>query len=228
MHPSTHQMTGPAPATTPALWPTDTATGRLAATDITELLEELDTAVIVCCAEGRVELANSAARRELLLGRPLALDAKGLLCLTEGAQPALFQWRAALRAAAHAQRRQLLALRDGPHSLMVSVMPLGQQAPWALVMLGRRQPAPDLAVQMLGKLYALTSAEQQVLVSLLAGQRVEAIAHERGVKLSTLRTQVSALREKLGASRLEDLVRLAAELPPMGSALRSPALAAFN
>jgi DNA-binding CsgD family transcriptional regulator len=214
---------------TASAWQRDDATvGRLAAADMAELLEELDTAVIVCCTEGHVEFANSAARRELLLGKPLAIDAKGLLCLTEGAQAALFQLRSALRAAVHAQRRQLLALRDGAHSLMASVMPLGQQAPWALVMLGRRQPAPNLAVQMLSKLYALTNAEQQVLVGLLAGQRVEAIAQERGVKLSTLRTQVSALREKLGASRLEDLVRLAAELPPMGSALRSPALPAFG
>jgi DNA-binding NarL/FixJ family response regulator len=121
-----------------------------------------------------------------------------------------------------------MALRDEEHTLMVSVMPLGQHPAWALVMLGRRQPAPDLAVEMLGKLYELTQAEQNVLIRLLAGERVEAIARTRGVKLSTLRTQVSSVRDKLGARRLEDLVRLAAELPPMSSVLRSPALRAAN
>jgi DNA-binding CsgD family transcriptional regulator len=224
MHPSNDQMTSLATVAAAAL-PLEAGTvGRLDASHIAELLEELDTAVIVCCEEGQVVLANNAARRELLGGRPLAVNAKGQLCLTAGAKAALLPWRSALRAAVHARRRQLLALRDGQHNMMVSVMPLCQHTGWALVMLGRRQPAPELAVQMLSKLYALTNAEQHVLVSLLDGQRVEAIARSRQVKLSTLRTQVSTLREKLGARRLEDLVRMAAELPPMGSALRSPAL----
>jgi DNA-binding CsgD family transcriptional regulator len=224
MHPSTELMTGLASPAPSSGLRQQANLGRLDATLIAELLEELDTAVIVCCEEGRVELANNAARRELLRGKPLAVDAQGVLCLTEGAHVAVLQWRSALRAAVQAQRRELVALRDEQHHLMVSVMPLSAHAPWALVMLGRRQPAPELAVQMLSKLYELTHAEQRVLISLLDGQRVEAVARDRGVKLSTLRTQVCALREKLGAGRLEDLVRMAAELPPMGSALRSPAL----
>ena len=195
---------------------------RLDTSEFAEILEELDTGVIVCSETGRLALANNVARRELLGGRPLAVDDTGLLYLAESAQSALRQWQAALRAAALTRHRQMLALSDGPQRLMVSVMPLGHQARWALVMLGRRQPAPDLAVEMLGSLYALTSAEQRVLVGLLAGQRVEAIACERGVAIATLRSQVGSLREKLGAGRLEDLVRLAAGLPPMSSVLRSP------
>jgi DNA-binding CsgD family transcriptional regulator len=228
MQTSIEQMTGHACGTAPGRWREDGTPGGLDASHIAELLEELDTAVIVCCEEGRVALANNVARRELLCGKPLFVNTGGLLCLTAGARSALLPWRSALRGAVQARRRQLLALRDGPHCLMVSVMPLCQQTDWALVMLGRRQPAPELAVQMLSNLYELTQAEQHVLVRLLDGQRVDSIAKARGVKLSTLRTQVSTLREKLGASRLEDLVRMAAELPPMGSALRSPALWAAN
>jgi DNA-binding CsgD family transcriptional regulator len=201
---------------------------RLDASEFTEILEELDTGVIVCDGSGQVALANNAARRELLGGWPLAVDSAGQLYLAEGVQAAEKQWQSALRAAALSRRRQMLALCDGPHRLMISVMPLGQQMRRALVMLGRRQPAPDLAVEMLGNLYALTAAEQQVLASLLAGQRVEALASERGVTVATLRSQVGSLREKLGAARLEDLVRLAAGLPPMTSALRSPPLCAGN
>lgn len=202
----------------------DTSSDRLDASAFTEILEELDTGVIVCDEAGRLALANNVARRELQRGRPLAVDATGLLCLAEGAQTALRQWQSALRAAALSRHRQMLALSDGSHRLMISVMPLAQRERWALVMLGRRQPAPDLAVEMLGNLYALTSAEQQVLAGLLAGQRVEALASERGVAVATLRSQVGSVREKLGAGRLEDLVRLAAGLPPMSSVLRSPPL----
>ncbi|MDR7269385.1 DNA-binding CsgD family transcriptional regulator [Pelomonas saccharophila] len=214
----------PALTSAPARAHQDTAPVRLDASEFTEILEELDTGVIVCSETGRLAQANNVARRELLRGQPLAVDDTGLLYLAEGAQGALRQWQAALRAATLSHHRQMLALSDGPQRLMVSVMPLGRQGRWALVMLGRRQPAPDLAVEMLGSLYALTSAEQQVLVGLLAGQRVEAIACERGVTVATLRSQVGSLREKLGAARLEDLVRLAAGLPPMSSVLRSPPL----
>lgn len=202
----------------------DAAPERLDAPEFAEILEELDTGVIVCDESGRLALANNAARGELLVGRPLAVDAAGVICLADEAQGALRQWQSALRAAAVSRHRQMLALSDGTQRLMVSVMPLGQQPRWALVMLGRRQPAPTLALEMLGSLYALTGAEQQVLVGLLAGQRVEAIACERGVAVATLRSQVGSIREKLGAGRLEDLVRLAAGLPPMSSVLRSPPL----
>jgi DNA-binding NarL/FixJ family response regulator len=198
-----------------------------------ELLEELDTPVVVCAEDGAVAVANSAARHELMVASPLGVDAAGSLRLAPGAQACEWSWRQALRNATQLGKRQLLALRDDSHTLMVSVMPLGtlrQQGQAAagvsvaLVMLARRQPAPALAVQMLSKLFALTSAEQGVLTGLLAGERVEAIAVRRGVKLSTLRTQVSAVREKLGARRLEDLVRIASELPPISGVLRSPAL----
>lgn len=215
------------PAGLPQLQPrsrAESSVHRLDEGDLAEILEELDTGVIVCCEEGRLQLANNAARRELLRGQPLAMDSTGLLRLCESAQPALRQWQTALRAAVQLRHRQMLALNDGTHRLMVSVVPLASRASRALVMLGRRQPAPDLAVEMLAKLYALTSAEQQVLVGLLAGQRVEGIAAQRGVTVATLRSQVGSLREKLGAGRLEDLVRLAAGLPPMSSVLRSPPL----
>jgi DNA-binding CsgD family transcriptional regulator len=219
-----------APATEPTV---RSVQAPLGAGLMLELLEELDTPVVVCSETGRVELANSAARRELLSASPLGVDELGTLRLTAGAHACEWPWRQALRHAVSQGKRQLLALRDDANVLMVSVMPLvsganqngaGRDTGFALVMLARRQPAPALAVQMLSRLVALTSAEQGVLAGLLAGERVEAIAVRRGVKLSTLRTQVSAVREKLGAQRLEDLVRIASELPPMAGALRSPPL----
>ena len=50
-----------------------------------------------------------------------------------------------------------------------------------------------------------------------------ALATLRGVAVSTVRTQVAALRAKFGVRRMDDLTRLEAELPPMVGALRSPA-----
>lgn len=201
----------------------DPSTARPDLPMLTALLEELDSGVLVCRDDGRLALANDAARRELQRGEVLVIDAAGTLGLAGTGPTSQLQWRAALRAAVQQQRRQLLPLGDGETRLMVAVLPL---APcWALVMLGRRRPAAGLALQMLAKLYSLTQAEQSVLGDLLAGQRVEAVAQARGVKISTLRTQVLALRGKLGVGRLQDLVRLVSELPPMTGALRSPPLA---
>jgi len=45
------------------------------------------------------------------------------------------------------------------------------------------------------------------------------MARARGVKLSTVRTQVAALRAKMGVQRVDDITRLVAELPPMLGAL---------
>ncbi|MBL8315150.1 MAG: helix-turn-helix transcriptional regulator, partial [Rubrivivax sp.] len=44
---------------------------------------------------------------------------------------------------------------------------------------------------------------------------------EQGVKLSTVRTQIASVREKTGTPSIGALVRLAAGLPPMVSALRT-------
>jgi len=194
---------------------------------LVEVLEALDTGVIVCNAEGRVALANDPARRELQRARLLAVDGSVCLQTPTVGSPCALQWRAALRGAVLARRRQLLLLRDENCALWVSVMPVdaGGQT-WALLQLGRRQPAPELAVDMLAKQCQLTPAERQVLGQLLAGQRVDEVAVARGVKLSTLRTQVVSLRAKLGADRIEDLVRIVAELPPMTGVLRCPPLVA--
>lgn len=196
---------------------------RLDSLALAEVLEEVDTGIVVCNENGRIVMANDAGRRELQRGRPLAADPGGALLVTGDGPGATAHCRAALRAAVHTRRRQLLALNDGNQRLMVAVTPLGQSGhPFAVVLVGRRQPAPDLAVEMLGKLCDLTHSERSVLVALLAGERVESVARRRGVKIATVRTQVGALRGKLGARRLEDLVRLAAGLPPMSGALRTP------
>ena len=58
-----------------------------------------------------------------------------------------------------------------------------------------------------------------MLASLLVGTSVAAMARGRGVAVSTVRTQVAALRAKFGVRRIDDITRLVAELPPMLGAL---------
>lgn len=208
-----------------AAGPPASAMPQLDSAALAETLEELDSGVLILSEHGRVALANDAARRELRRARPLALDDSGHVELRGVSSATAQRWREALRDAVRAERRHLLRLQDAEHHVMASVVPLATPSgAWALVLLGRRQPAPALAVEMLARLYRLTAAECQVLGALLLGERVQEVAHSRGVRVSTLRTQVHALRAKMGASRIEDLFRMVAELPPMSSALRSPPL----
>lgn len=195
----------------------------LPAACLASLLDELDTGVLVCDPFGHVLLVNESARREIAEGGVLQLGPEGSVDVCSG--PGLLDLRRALHAAAWDRRHQLLPLRVGERLLMVGVQPLrGTSAhqPCAVLLLGRRQLCADLAVHRLGGLYDLTDAERAVLTGLLAGTRVGALARLRGVAVSTVRTQVAALRAKFGVQRVDDLTRLVAELPPMVSALRSP------
>ena len=168
----------------------------------------------------QVQLANDAARLELDEGGVLQIEGDGSLGVAGGAS--LLALREAVRSAVHEGLRQLLTLRAGDETLSIAVQPLrcGGCAPLAMVLLGRRQLCPSLVVEMLSCQHALTLAERRIFVGLLKGERIAAMAKSRGVQLSTVRTQVAALRHKFGVRRISDLVRLAAELPPMAPALR--------
>ena len=195
----------------------------LSAACLASLLDELDTGVVVCDPFGRALLVNEAARREMAGGGLLHLSAGGALGTPNG--PGQQALQRAVHGAAWERRHQLLALRHGGRVLLVGVQPLrgtSVHQPCTLLLLGRQHLGTDLAVQRLGGLYELTGAEKEVLASLLAGTRVSALARLRGVAVSTVRTQVAALRAKFGVRRVDDLTRLAAELPPMMGALRSP------
>jgi DNA-binding CsgD family transcriptional regulator len=195
----------------------DVSTGYLLA-----LLDELDTGVLLCSADGQVLLANDMARRELAAGEALGVCPGGHLVASQKASGLALS--AALYAAVHCRRRQLVPVHCQGRRMVAMVVPLACREgalPRALVLLGRRQLTTELAVQMLGSLYRLTAAEGAVLGSLLAGNAVGEVARMRGVKLSTARTQTAALRAKMGVKRNHDLALLAAELPPITSALRS-------
>lgn len=200
---------------------------------LSAVLDQLDTGVLLLDGGGFVLLANDAARVEMGQGGVLRIDEAGLVDVHSA--PSLLALRAALDAAITERLRQLLTLRAGVCSLTVAVQPLRLpgHAPLAMLLLQRRQLCPDVVVEMLASQHALTLAERRILAGLLGGQRVAALAAAHGVQVSTVRSQAASLRHKFGVRRLEDLTRLAAELPPMAPALqgmfaRGPAAAAPN
>ena len=106
---------------------------------------------------------------------------------------------------------------------MVSVLPLGAavgEVTRVLVMLGRRELCSALGLELLAKSYGLTWAESRVLSALTRKATPREIAVQNAVALSTVRTQISSIRAKLGTRSIEGVLLRAAEVPPMASALR--------
>ena len=162
------------------------------------VLDALDTGVMVCDARGRLLMHNHAAGCELAGGGLLRLGPDNLLDVSGGT--GLLALRRAVHGAAFDHSHRLVPLCHGEQCLMLAVQPLrcdGGATPLVLLLTGRRGLCPDLAVHHVGRVYALTPAELSVLTNLLAGVRIGDMASARGVKLSTVRTQVAALRAKL-------------------------------
>ena len=82
----------------------------------------------------------------------------------------------------------------------------------ALVLIRDLKEEESLPGEMLRRLFRLTKAEQCVALALARGDDPGDIARERGVHISTVRTQVRQMIEKTGARSLRDLVRVIASL----------------
>ena len=186
---------------------------------LARVLDAMDVGVLLCRASGGLVLANAAGREELRSEGPLKLAADGrVTCSNADDQMRLGD---ALAASATG-RHQLLQFAERGHVSSLSFQPFedpDHAEPLVLLLLGRRRMGPELVVEMLCQLHALTPAERRVLSGLLQGQNVEQLAVRHGVKVSTVRSQVAALRSKLGVKRISDATRMAAELPPMAGSV---------
>lgn len=183
------------------------------------LLDEIECGLIVCDEEGGIQYANQAALQELASQRLLLRTGNAL----RSAPGSMGNIDAALRQAAQRSRRSLVRLTQDSDQLMVSVLPLqphGTATRQVLVMLGRREPCSDLGLEMLASSYGLTLAERRVLGALLRQATPREIASANAVKLSTVRTQISSIRSKLGARSIEELLLRATQMPPVAGALR--------
>jgi DNA-binding CsgD family transcriptional regulator len=183
------------------------------------LLDEVDSGLIICDADGAIAYANHTARAELN-ARNLLEQADSGLRLASGAHA---QIGMALRQAASTGRRRLLALANDAHHLTLSLVPLpadGGGSVRVLVLFGRRGLCSDLSIEMLGSLHGLTFTERRVLRGLVDQASPRQIAQTHGVAISTIRSQIASIRAKLGVSNIDGLLLRAAELPPMAQALR--------
>src|SRR6516165_4810974 len=60
----------------------------------------------------------------------------------------------------------------------------------------------------LAEFFGLSPAEARLAAALIAGKRLSAVAADRGVQITTVRTQLRSVLRKVGVKRQSDLLRM--------------------
>ncbi|MFD1710360.1 helix-turn-helix transcriptional regulator [Ottowia sp. GY511] len=102
--------------------------------------------------------------------------------------------------------------------LIALALPVGgptDQPGACMLLLTTYAQMPSSALDFVIRTFGLSQAEARLLPLLLHGHSPADIAADLGVKLSTVRTQLSAIFAKTGAMRQQDLIRLLGSVPPV-------------
>lgn len=178
-------------------------------------LDELDYGMVLTDTDATVLHLNHRATRLLGSGETLVLSGGRLHARESEDQAQLVR---SLRDATERGLRRLITLGDGDTRRSVAVVPV--QTGVAALMIGRSSLCEDLSLQCFARAHALSGAEARVLAALGRGDAPMDIARAHGVALSTVRTQIGAIRDKTGTGSIRELLRTVAALPPIVGALR--------
>ena len=184
-----------------------------------DAMEHAALGIAVVDEAGKLHFANRVAENEMNNG-PLMVANGRVTCRSSHAAHDL---RAAVRAAARQKRataqRVIVGVGEETSPLSVLVAPVRDQAmadlhPGSLAMLliGRRELSGVEEVA-LGRSYGLTPAEARLLAALVDGERLPAYARRHGIAVTTAKTHLNALFDKVGERRQADLIRRAVADP---------------
>jgi DNA-binding CsgD family transcriptional regulator len=173
-------------------------------------------------AEGRILYANAAAREMIASRDGLAVE-DGRIVLSSSQQQKLREAIGEIARGDGLPVRHIEARRPSPKAayrvLVMNVpnfgaLPLGTSQPAAavLVMDSESELEPDPAI--LRELFSLTPAEARVTGRLVLGRSVEEIAHETGVSIETVRSQVRSILSKTNTGRQGELISLVLRMMP--------------
>ena len=185
-------------------------------------LDEIDYALILVDERGTVAHANHRAQCDLQDGR-LRLD-RGRLYAAQASQQMPFQ--TALERARRGTRSlvDLSADETRPQaSQMYALIPFGAGragsggASPVLVVSGRQCLSEALSTQFFAARFGLSRSEQAVLQGLVTGLSAEEVALDRGLAVSTVRSQIKDIRRKTQCRSMRDLLAKVAMLPPVMS-----------
>lgn len=105
----------------------------------------------------------------------------------------------------------------------VAVLPLSAPG-FALLAFAKQQLCDTTTVTLFARERGLTGAEGQVLTQFCKGLRPQQIAMHLGVQLSTVRSQLRAIRQKTASDSLRELIEKVSVLPPVALHLGLPSV----
>jgi len=181
------------------------------------VLDEVNHGLVLLTEDAEVVFANRVARRDCSADRPLHIEGQRLRLARSADRDALVRALAAARAG----RRTILTIASADGEVPVGVVPVGDNGSSdavALLILGRTGHSEPLTLQFFAQTYHLTSAERSVVSALCEGLRPTQIAARSGVAISTVRTQISSIRQKTQAKSIGHIVRMIEAMPPIASA----------
>jgi DNA-binding CsgD family transcriptional regulator len=183
-------------------------------------LDHLTAGAIFTDGEGRIVETNQSGERILRIGDGLTMR-DGRICARRNFETTKLAYliAKAVTASEHGPSAgSMLIGRDGGRCpYVVRVAPVGAgiagyDLPMAMVLVSvpdeNRVSEGDLA-----ELYGLSPAESRIAIALAQGERLNALAAELGLQITTLRTQLSSILRKCEVERQTDLVRLVLSIP---------------
>ncbi|MBT9513870.1 MAG: helix-turn-helix transcriptional regulator [Acidovorax sp.] len=176
------------------------------------LMEQMPLGLVFLDTAGRLLHANARARR--LWDHPAAAGVRALrtgAALQSTADPALralFLRSLAGLSGCLALSGDILLVSLSLHDL--AALGLRYDAPGVAWVLVERSLDSRAAVDLVRQAYRLSETETLLLQALMRGQTPQEFADARGVRITTARTQLSALLAKTATQRQQDLVALVA------------------
>jgi DNA-binding CsgD family transcriptional regulator len=181
-------------------------------------------AAIILAPTGRVLDCDYRGESFLKTGNVLHIQGGELHCADAGVQP---QFNAALKETASAGRTTNLLLHAPEHpekrfSLTLTRMQLRPSAglaedeprvPDILCLVAPLDGRRIATARQLMDFFGLSAAEARLARAICHGDSVEEYARDQGLRLPTVRTQLSAIFNKTGTDRQAMLVRLIAGIP---------------
>lgn len=170
-------------------------------------------AVIIADASGTVRLSNARGRELLAARQALFVDPLGRVRLADRVQDA--RLHQTIRAVQDGRDVDCALAAPRPEDgvpLSVLVVPVGSGAGGAArgVMLFVSDPDAPTAIhpETLEGLYGFTTAEARLVIALVSGQTLEAVAAATGTSPNTLKNHLKAVFRKTGATRQAELMKL--------------------
>jgi DNA-binding CsgD family transcriptional regulator len=185
-------------------------------------LDKIAFGVIVCDAAGRVAFTNAAAECLARSGAGIVLGnaGSGIGALVPKEAKALAALIGAVVRGGAGGTMRLTGKTGGP-ALLLLVTPLPRNLyveegqGFALVTLRSAGDCPSFNEAILSSLFGLSPAQASIALAIFNNKAPEEIALSRGVRVSTLRTQLAEIFARTGAENQRDLVRLLGMLPQL-------------